>query len=151
MACEHRELFVDFLCAAALDRRPSPLDYRGQGLVLAIDDDPAVRASMRRILEHLGFSVMEAEDGRRGAELFARHAGDIALVIVDMTMPEMNGEEAFRAIRQVRGDVPVILTSGYNEIEATRRFTVKGLAGFLEKPFTPKSLADKLAHVLQRK
>jgi FixJ family two-component response regulator len=71
------------------------------------------------------------------------------LVIVDMTMPKMNGEETFRALRRIRDDVPVILTSGYNEIEATRGFTSKGLAGFLEKPFTPTDLARKLIAVLE--
>jgi DNA-binding NtrC family response regulator len=60
----------------------------------------------------------------------------------------MNGEETFREIRRVRADTPVILTSGYSEIEATRRFTAKGLAGFLEKPFTPSDLAAKLAKVV---
>ena len=73
------------------------------------------------------------------------------LILLDLTMPEMNGEETFRAIRGVRADVPVILTSGYNEMEATRQFTGKGLAGFLEKPFTPISVGAKLAHILPPK
>lgn len=64
-----------------------------------------------------------------------------------MTMPEMGGEETFRELRRVREDVAVILTSGYNEIEATRRFLTKGLAGFLQKPFTPHELALKLVAV----
>ncbi|HTA90879.1 MAG TPA: response regulator, partial [Polyangiaceae bacterium] len=78
-----------------------------------------------------------------------QHESEIVIVILDMTMPEMNGEETFREIRRVRSDVPVILTSGYNEIEATRRFTAKGLAGFLQKPFTPKELTQKLALALK--
>jgi CheY-like chemotaxis protein len=103
---------------------------------------------MRRILTFFGFSVIDAEDGQQGAEVFAANAASVVLVLLDMTMPKMNGEETFRAIRNVRSDVPVILTSGYNEIEATRRVTSKGLAGFLEKPFTPRDLAAKLAKVL---
>ena len=68
---------------------------------------------------------------------------------VYLEVHEMNGEETFREIRRVRADVPVILTSGYNEIEATRRFTAKGLAGFLQKPFTPKELGQKLSLALK--
>jgi PAS domain S-box-containing protein len=128
-------------------KRTSALDYRGQGLVLVIDDDAGVRRTVCRMLSFLGFSAIQAENGREGIEMFVRHAQEIVLVIVDMTMPEMNGEETFREIRRVRPDTPVILTSGYSEIEATRRFNSKGLAGFLEKPFTPSDLASKLAKV----
>jgi PAS domain S-box-containing protein len=122
--------------------------YRGQGVALLIDDDPGVRRASRRMFEVFGFVVLEAENGRVGAELFAARAGEITIVLLDMTMPEMGGEETFRELRRVREDVPVILTSGYNEIEATRRFTSKGLAGFLQKPFAPDDLAAKLAGVL---
>jgi len=125
-------------------------DFRGEGLVLVIDDDPGVRVSTKAMLGYFGFSVVVAEDGQVGAELFAKHAKEIVLVLVDMTMPKMGGEETFRAIRGVRSDVPVILTSGYNEIEATRRFTSKGLAGFLQKPFTPGDLATRIRTVLER-
>lgn len=130
------------------EQRFSAPDYRGKGLVLVVDDDPGVRGATRRMLELFGFSVIEARDGREGADMFASRAGEIVLVLVDMTMPNMNGEEAFTAIRRVRADAPVILMSGYDEIEATRRFVSKGLAGFLEKPFTAANLAAKLAKVL---
>jgi PAS domain S-box-containing protein len=142
---------IFFPCAsrpAVYEPRASSPTYRGHGLVLVIDDDAGVRSTMRRILTFFGFSVIDAEDGQQGAEVFAANAASVVLVLLDMTMPKMNGEETFRAIRNVRSDVPVILTSGYNEIEATRRVTSKGLAGFLEKPFTPRDLAAKLAKVL---
>ncbi|HET8931992.1 MAG TPA: ATP-binding protein [Polyangiales bacterium] len=122
--------------------------YRGKGLVLVIDDDRGVRETARRMLEAFGFSVIDAEDGQAGAVAFAANAAQIVLTLVDMTMPKMNGEETFRAIRRIRAEAPVILTSGYNEIEATRRFVSRGLAGFLEKPFTPADLANKLSAVL---
>jgi two-component system cell cycle sensor histidine kinase/response regulator CckA len=100
------------------------------------------------MLEFFGFSVIEAEDGQSGADLFAAHATSLVLVIADMTMPRMNGEETVREIRRVRADVPVVLTSGYGEIEATRRFAGRRLSGFLEKPFTPVQLAEMLARIL---
>jgi CheY-like chemotaxis protein len=142
-------VFFPSIAQPVLSKPPrSAVAYRGKGLVLVIDDDNGVRLAARRMLETFGFSVIDAEDGQAGAELFATRAPEVALVFVDMTMPKMNGEETFRAIRSIRADVPVILTSGYNEIEATRRFTSKGLAGFLEKPFTPGEMAGKLAAVL---
>jgi two-component system cell cycle sensor histidine kinase/response regulator CckA len=126
--------------------KPPPL-FHGEGVALVIDDDAGVRRAARRMFELFGFQVLEAENGRIGAEIFARRAAEITIVLLDMTMPEMGGEETFRELRGVR-HVPVILTSGYNEIEATRRFTSKGLAGFLQKPFGPNELAAKLALAL---
>ncbi|HKU42970.1 MAG TPA: PAS domain S-box protein, partial [Polyangiales bacterium] len=96
--------------------RPRPSSYRGQGRVLVIDDDAGVRSIARRMLETFGFSVLEAADGESGAAAFIEHAGDCALVLLDMTMPKLNGEETLRAIRRVRSDVPVLLMSGYNEL-----------------------------------
>jgi CheY-like chemotaxis protein len=103
------------------------------------------------MLRFFGFEVIEAVNGREGAAVFATRAAEIAVVILDMTMPEMGGEETFRELRRFRQDVTVLLTSGYNEIEATRRFTAKGLAGFLQKPFTPTELAAKLTLAFRAK
>ena len=134
---------------AAVRPAPEVMSFRGEGLALVVDDDQGVREAASRLLEYFGFRVLQAVDGRHGAEEFRKHASEVVVVILDMTMPEMNGEETFREIRRVRADVPVILTSGYNEIEATRRFTAKGLAGFLQKPFTPKELTQKLSLALK--
>jgi two-component system, cell cycle sensor histidine kinase and response regulator CckA len=127
--------------------RSVPPVFRGEGLALVIDDDTGVRTATRRILSMLGFEAIEAPDGRAGAALFAERAGDVVVVLLDMTMPEMNGEETLRELRRVRDDVPVILTSGYHELEATRRFTSRELAGFLQKPFGVEDLAAKLSAV----
>ncbi|MEP7049597.1 MAG: response regulator [Pseudomonadota bacterium] len=143
------KVFLPASNAVAVGPAPEVMSFRGEGLALLVDDDQGVREAASRLLEFFGFRVLQAVDGRHGAEEFRRHASEIVVVILDMTMPEMNGEETFREIRRVRADVPVILTSGYNEIEATRRFTAKGLAGFLQKPFTPKELTQKLALALK--
>jgi DNA-binding NtrC family response regulator len=95
----------------------------------------------------MGFETIDAADGRAGAALYAERARDVVVVLLDMTMPDMNGEETLREMRRVRVDVPVILTSGYHEVEATRQFTAKDLAGFLQKPFGAEELSAKLAAV----
>ena len=79
---------------------------------------------------------------------FRDSADDVDLVILDMTMPGLSGEEVFREIRRIRPEVRVILTSGYNEQEATSRFAGKGLAGFIEKPFQMASVREVIRGVL---
>ncbi len=120
------------------------------GVVLVVDDEEGVRNVTRRILERAGFSVLTANDGRDGVELFRAREAEILLVVLDVTMPRMGGEEAFHELRRIRADVPVILSSGFSEQEATSRFAGKGLAGFLEKPFSPQTLLDKIHDTIGR-
>jgi signal transduction histidine kinase/CheY-like chemotaxis protein len=116
----------------------------GTGTVLIIDDEEIVRHAARAALEVFGYAVLEAEDGERGVELFLSRADDVAVVLLDMTMPVMSGEETFRRLRAIRPNVKVILSSGYDEPEANSRFTGKGLAGFLQKPYTGARLAKTI-------
>ena len=103
-----------------------------------------------RTLEKAGFTVMMAEDGRAGVQMFQAHADEIKVVLLDMTMPHMSGEEVFRAIRTIRSGVPVILTSGYNEQDTISVFQGKGLAGFIQKPYQPLKLIEKIRDVLEQ-
>ena len=75
-------------------------------------------------------------------------ADKIDLVLLDMTMPVMGGDEAFRQMKTIHPDVRVLLSSGYNEVEAIRRFTGKGLAGFIQKPYSAMTLAEKVRTAL---
>jgi two-component system cell cycle sensor histidine kinase/response regulator CckA len=128
---------------------PSPDNWRGEGLVLLVDDEDALRVVGQRILETLGFEVLTAEDGAVGVETFEANADRVRVVLLDMTMPRMDGAEAFRRIRALRADIPVLLISGYDEAEATNRFTEKGLAGFIQKPFTIASIRNNLRTILE--
>jgi len=119
-------------------------------VVLLVDDERTVRTIGAKMLERLGFEVLLAEDGLVGVEKYRDHAGRIDVVILDMTMPGLSGEEAFGELRKIRSDVRVLLTSGYNEQEATNRFIGKGLAGFLQKPFQLTTLREKLCQILDR-
>jgi PAS domain S-box-containing protein len=120
--------------------------YRGEGVVLLIDDERSVRRTTRRMLELFGFSVVEAENGGIGVDAFAVHASVVALVLLDMTMPKMNGEETLRALREVRPDVPVLLMSGYTR---TDQAPLAGAAGFIAKPFSMSRLASAIAAALK--
>ncbi len=112
------------------------------GLVLVVDDETSVRTVVKRLLESAGYAVITAADGEEGVEVFRAHHPHVRAVILDVTMPRMGGEEAFRRLRQIDPDVRVILSSGYSEQEATSQFAGKGLAGFLEKPFRAEALFE---------
>jgi len=117
-------------------------------LILVVDDEEIIRRTAKSLLERHGYTVVVAEDGQRAVELFQVLSDQVAAVLLDMTMPVMSGEEAFRRLKLITPGVKVILSSGYNESEAIRRFTGKGLAGFLQKPYSSATLTDKVHAIL---
>ncbi len=121
----------------------------GSGTVFIVDDEEMVRSTARNTLQRYGYQTIEAKDGREAVELFRQISGQVALVLLDLTMPYMNGEEVLRELKVIRPSVRVLLSSGFNEVEAVRRFTGKGLAGFLQKPYSSTALAQKVKSILQ--
>ena len=118
------------------------------GTVLVVDDEEAVCDLCKEKLEGFGFTVLTAGDGEEGVRVFREHAGEITCVILDFMMPKMDGVAAFGEISRIRPDVRVILSSGYDYQEATRRFAGQGLSGFIQKPYTLQSLRRELERVL---
>lgn len=116
--------------------------------VMVVDDEQIVRRSAKAMLERHGYSVVLAENGKEAVELFRVLGDKIDLVLLDMTMPVMGGEETFRELKTVRNNVRVLLSSGYNEVEAVRRFAGKGLAGFIQKPYSAVTLVEKVRSAL---
>ncbi|MCA9961354.1 MAG: PAS domain-containing protein, partial [Anaerolineales bacterium] len=114
------------------------------GLILVIDDEQSVRETAADILQEEGFVVVSAVDGQQGLEMYQERMEEILLVLLDLSMPGLSGEETFRHLRQLNPDVHVILSSGYNQVEATRHFVGKGLAGFLQKPYSAQQLATEI-------
>lgn len=118
------------------------------GTILLVDDDTFVCDVGSKMLKQLGFRVITAVNGLEGLKVFRTHRDEIACVILDLTMPEMGGEETFRELRKLRSDVRVILSSGYNEQDVTQQFVGRGLAGFIQKPYTVASLRSALKRAL---
>jgi two-component system, cell cycle sensor histidine kinase and response regulator CckA len=108
--------------------------WQGSGTVLLVDDEETVRGIGCAMLKELGFVPITAEDGREALTLFKQRP-DISFVIMDLTMPHLDGEQCFRELRQLSPEVKVIMTSGYNEHEVTQKFAGKGLSGFMQKPY----------------
>jgi len=122
--------------------------WQGTGTVLIVDDDETIREIASMMLEDMGFATLVAADGLEGIEEYRHHQHDIAAVLLDMTMPKLDGQGCYRELRRINRDVKVILSSGYNEQEATGRFTGKGLAGFIQKPYHPDALAQLMRSIL---
>jgi PAS domain S-box-containing protein len=132
--------------AAAADERADGLDA---GTVLVADDEEAVRDVARMMLEGAGYTVLTAADGVEAVELFRNRPESVDAVILDMTMPRMGGEEAFRELRRIDPKVRVVLSSGYNEQETINHFLGKGLAGFIQKPYRTKALTEKVRQAIE--
>jgi len=114
----------------------------GNGVILIVDDEDTIREVASLMLEYSGFSVLTAKNGLEALEVYRSHQQDIVGVLMDMTMPKMDGKACFRELRHINPDVKVVLSSGYNEQEATSQFAGQGLAGFIQKPYSQETLID---------
>jgi signal transduction histidine kinase/ActR/RegA family two-component response regulator len=127
--------------APALDRKAT---------VLLVDDEEMIRESAAAVLESLGLSVLTAGNGLEALETVRREGSRVDVVLMDLTMPQMDGREAFHAIRRIQPRLPVILSSGYNEQESIHDFMGRGLAAFLQKPYTLRALEQTVLEVLAK-
>ncbi len=121
---------------------------RGSGTVLVIDDESTVRQVASAALQRNGFEVLAAENGQAGVDLFRSQSDRISLVLLDLTMPVMGGEQAFDLLRAIRADIPVVLSSGYDESEAAGKFAGKNFAGFIHKPYDVSRLIEAVSSAL---
>jgi two-component system, cell cycle sensor histidine kinase and response regulator CckA len=135
--------------AAPLQRSDRVKNLAGRGTILVIDDEDAVRRVAQAALESFGYKLVLAENGKQGIDLLAKLGGEVSAVLLDMTMPVMSGEETLIHLKHLRPDMPVVLSSGYDEAEVTRRFAGRGVAGFLQKPYTAARLGEKIKIVLE--
>jgi two-component system cell cycle sensor histidine kinase/response regulator CckA len=125
---------------------PNPL--RGYGQVLLVDDEEDVRTVTRYMLEFCGFEVVEACNGREALKVCTERAAPFRLVLMDLTMPDMNGVEAFEELHRLYPRLPVLLMSGYSEQEVAVHFGDASGSDFLQKPFLPSQLEEKLRRLL---
>ncbi|MFA6149275.1 MAG: PocR ligand-binding domain-containing protein [bacterium] len=133
----------------ALAQDSSPLaDWRGKGTILLVDDEESLVALGARMLEHLGFTVLTAANGMQAVELYRERGKEIGLVLMDLTMPHLDGGEAFSELRRLNPEVRVVLASGYSHEDVVSRFAGKGLAGVLQKPYTLFKLREALAGLM---
>jgi PAS domain S-box-containing protein len=114
--------------------------------ILVVDDEEAVRKLAVTTLERKGFRVLNATDGVEAIEMFQKESGTIACVLLDLTMPRMDGIQTFAELRRLRPNIPVLLASGFSEHELSQRYAGQGLAGFIQKPYS----LDEMVQTVQR-
>jgi PAS domain S-box-containing protein len=121
---------------------------RGDGAILVVDDEAMVRLMAKNILEEYGYRVLLANDGADALRVVYEAGDQITLVLLDLMMPVMDGDETLTQLQEVRPDIPVILSTGYAEEDAAHRFAGRKLASFLQKPYSATALTQKLRNVL---
>ncbi|MEI7635211.1 MAG: PAS domain S-box protein, partial [bacterium] len=130
--------------AAAADPK-----WRGSGTILLVDDEKILRTVGGDLLDLLGFTVLTAANGRDAVNIYRERGAEISLVLMDLTMPQMNGIEAFDELHRLNPDVRVVMVSGYSTQDVASRYARKGLAGVIQKPYTLSELSEKLRSVFE--
>ena len=137
---------IYFPCVAAVPERAAIAQAaappRGHGLVLVVDDEENVRTYVRRVLDEAGFRVLIAGDGAEALSVLREHRGAVRAVVLDLTMPQLDGWEVAGQLQTEEPGLPVVLMSGYSEPELGRREGRANVAGFIQKPFRPSELLD---------
>jgi signal transduction histidine kinase/CheY-like chemotaxis protein len=145
------EVLFPLSTAASANFPPAPAGEgwpAEKGIILVVEDEESVRSLACRVLERAGFQVLVACHGREGVAVFEQYWDEIRGVVLDLTMPHMDGLEVAQRLKSLRLGVPVLLMSGYNEQEIGERFADIGVAGFIQKPFRPDDLIARVCQML---
>ncbi|HEU4800377.1 MAG TPA: chemotaxis protein CheB [Gemmatimonadales bacterium] len=125
-------------------------EHRGTETVLLVDDEPLVRSLVSRVLTDLGYTVLEASDGRQALALLAQHVAEVGVVVSDVVMPVMDGAELRQRISEQFPAVPVVLMSGFGLEELAQKGVVDGSTALLSKPFSSAELSAKIRELVDR-
>lgn len=126
-------------------------DFGGCGTVLVIDEEEMVRTMARLTLEHLGYAVEDAANGREALDMLAARPGDFTAVLLDLAAPDASPEDLVKRMRAIRPDLPVVVSSSYGEAETLGSMGDTAICGFLQKPYTATALARKVTHAVRLK
>ena len=136
---------------SVLRKRPALPDAAREAVtILVAEDEQAVRAVASQVLRHAGYTVLEACHGEEALRLSERHPGTIHLLVTDMVMPHLGGSELARRLTAARPDAKVLFMSGYTDDAVVRQAALTADVAFLQKPFTPHNLVEKVRKVLDR-
>lgn len=119
-----------------------------QGTILLVDDDKSIRETGQELLEARGFQVLTADDGYHAMEIYRDKAAEIDLVVLDMIMPRMGGNETFNRLREINPDIKVLLSTGYSIEGQAANIVSRGCAGYIQKPFTMADLTKKIMEII---
>jgi signal transduction histidine kinase/CheY-like chemotaxis protein len=125
--------------------------WQGSGTVLLAEDEEQVRSIASALLKNLGYSVIEASNGREALELYQKNDTDISLVVTDIGMPEMSGYELFRELKKRKSDLPIIISSGFGDVDITGKIAHEEIAALINKPYRFDTLRQALRRVGENK
>jgi CheY-like chemotaxis protein len=134
--------------AMALDPSSTP-SVTTEQCILLVDDEPMALTLVKRILTEAGYRVVTAQSGFECLDLFRSSPQAYDLIVLDFTMPLLNGEETFHRLREIRSDVPVVLSAGFIQQEKLSRLMASGLAGLLRKPLAPDEIVGHIHATLE--
>jgi two-component system, cell cycle sensor histidine kinase and response regulator CckA len=123
---------------------------KGSETLLLVDDEQAIIEVTQDILKMLGYNVLTAKDGQEAINIYRHHKDEIALVIMDMIMPQMGGSECFDRLKEINPSIKVILSSGYSMTDQAQSIMQKGCCDFIQKPFGIKKLSRKIRESLDK-
>jgi CheY-like chemotaxis protein len=121
-----------------------------KGTILLADDEPAIRQVAARMLRKLGLKVLVAEDGKEALAAYEAYRDSLSCMLIDLTMPGLTGDKILDRVEEDNVNIPVILSSGFNQQDTMRRNPMQGVAGFLQKPYTMKRLQEVLQQALHK-
>jgi len=138
---------VDTSGRQSAERSENQHVVEAKGCILVVDDEKTVRDLLQHILEINGYDTLVAEDGKHAIEIYSARGEDIKLTLLDLTMPNISGQEAYQKILELDKDAKVILMSGYSEMEANRQ--VHAMSEFISKPFDQATILAAIARQLE--
>lgn len=120
----------------------------GSGTILVVDDEEMILSITSRILDHAGYRVLIASDGEEATEIFKRHANEVTLVILDLSMPGMTGTEVFRELRKINPEAVIALSTGLADEEEKPDLEGIEPSGFINKPYEMTTLLASIDSIL---
>ncbi len=121
---------------------------RTKPCILVVDDEPMALILMKRLLTEAGYQVVTVQSGFECLDVFRNQPTAFQLVLLDLTMPFMDGEETFHRLREIRADLPVVLCTGFIQPDRLDRLMKDGIVGFLRKPLAPDEIVDHIGAIL---
>jgi len=134
---------------AVTETDPSEIIH-GEGTILIVDDEDAIRTTAGKMLKSLGYRVLTAENGEEGCELFKQKHKEICAVLLDIAMPKMSGDEAYDTMKKIDPQLKVLLSSGFINDDRVRKTLENGADGFIKKPYSITKLSRKIHEILRR-
>ena len=123
---------------------------QNKGLILLVDDEDIILDVGTQMLEKIGYSAIKAKNGKEAIALFRKHKARVSLVILDLQMPEMDGECAYELLKEIEPGIKVLISSGCSLRDEANQNLKYGCSGFIQKPFNLKTLSQKVEELISQ-